>query len=223
MGSKIISFSLWGDNPKYTVGAIRNAELAKQIYPDWICRFYLGQSVPDKIVWLLEAMQNVELVHKPVDGDWTGMFWRFEPASEEDVEVMISRDTDSRLNMREKAAVEEWLKSDKRFHIMRDHPFHKFPVLGGMWGAKKGCLPNMKTMIDNFSQQNAYGTDYVFFSERVLPSLDQNDIMIHDEFFGGSPFPVKRDGLEFVGQVFDQEENFVTEHSIALQEYLKNV
>ena len=140
MGSKIISFSLWGDNPKYTVGAIRNAELAKQIYPDWICRFYLGQSVPDKIVWLLEAMQNVELVHKPVDGDWTGMFWRFEPASEEDVEVMISRDTDSRLNMREKAAVEEWLKSDKRFHIMRDHPFHKFPVLGGMWGAKKGVL-----------------------------------------------------------------------------------
>ena len=81
----------------------------------------------------------------------------------------------------------------------------------------------MKTMIDNFSQQNAYGTDYVFFSERVLPSLDQNDIMIHDEFFGGSPFPVKRDGLEFVGQVFDQEENFVTEHSIALREYLKNV
>ena len=65
------------------------------------------------------------------------MFWRFEPAGEEDVDVMISRDTDSRLNLREKFAVEEWLESDKGFHIMRDHPHHGYPVLGGMWGANK--------------------------------------------------------------------------------------
>ena len=29
--NKVISFSLWGDNPIYNVGAIRNAELAKGI------------------------------------------------------------------------------------------------------------------------------------------------------------------------------------------------
>ncbi len=33
--NKVISFSLWGDNPKYTIGAIKNAELSKTIYPDW--------------------------------------------------------------------------------------------------------------------------------------------------------------------------------------------
>ena len=27
---KVISFSLWGDNPFYNVGAIRNVELAKE-------------------------------------------------------------------------------------------------------------------------------------------------------------------------------------------------
>ena len=43
---KIIAFSLWGEKPVYNVGAIRNAELAKEIYPDWICRYYLGKSVP---------------------------------------------------------------------------------------------------------------------------------------------------------------------------------
>ena len=37
---KLITFSLWGQDPKYLVGAIRNAELASEIYPDWICRFY---------------------------------------------------------------------------------------------------------------------------------------------------------------------------------------
>jgi hypothetical protein len=47
---KIISFSLWGDNPKYTVGAIKNAELALSIYPDWICRYYIGKSTPQEII-----------------------------------------------------------------------------------------------------------------------------------------------------------------------------
>ncbi len=42
---KIISFSLWGQNPKYLTGAIRNAVLVKQIYPDWVCRFYVDNKV----------------------------------------------------------------------------------------------------------------------------------------------------------------------------------
>jgi hypothetical protein len=28
-----IAFSLWGENPKYLVGAVRNAELAPLLYP----------------------------------------------------------------------------------------------------------------------------------------------------------------------------------------------
>ena len=55
---KIISFSLWGDNPKYTIGAIKNAEIAKEIYPDWICRFYLGKSTPIEIVKDLYGRDN---------------------------------------------------------------------------------------------------------------------------------------------------------------------
>ena len=32
---KYVSFSLWGNDPFYNVGAIRNAELMPTIYPDW--------------------------------------------------------------------------------------------------------------------------------------------------------------------------------------------
>ena len=97
---KIISFSLWGDNPVYTQGAIRNAELAKEIYPDWVCRYYIGKSTPNDIVVKLQNFDNTEVIVMENDGDWTGMFWRFYPASEDDVDVMISRDCDSRLNAR---------------------------------------------------------------------------------------------------------------------------
>ena len=104
---KIIAFSLWGDQPKYTVGAIKNADLAKEIYPDWTCRFYIGQSAPADIVETLKKKDNTEIVMMDEDGDWSGMFWRFSPCSESDVEAVLSRDTDSRLSWREKSAVDE--------------------------------------------------------------------------------------------------------------------
>tara|TARA_R100000152_G_C6776061_1_gene204944 strand:+ start:1750 stop:2409 length:660 start_codon:yes stop_codon:yes gene_type:complete len=218
---KLITFSLWGQDPKYLIGAIKNAELANTIYPEWTCRFYVGKSVPHTITRKLSAFSNVQIVEKDIWGDWKGMYWRFEPASEEDVEVMISRDTDSRLNLRERAAVDEWIESDKGFHIMRDHPYHRFPVLGGMWGVKKGTVPNMKEMIKEFGGTDEYGTDYVFFAKKVLPSIHSNEIMIHDEFFGGKNFPIPRKGYEFVGQVYDQNDNIVEEHAAILRESLK--
>jgi hypothetical protein len=214
----LISFSLWGDNPKYTVGAIRNAELALEIYPEWICRFYIGSSVPSDIVTTLRNFKNVELVEKNKEGDWTSMYWRFEPAGEEDIDIMISRDTDSRVNMREKSAVDEWIESDKGFHIMRDHPAHGFHVLGGMWGAKRNTLPNIKELIDNFAQRDMYGTDYQFF-QHIFHLIDSNKI-VHDEFFDKTPFPIKRKGLEFVGEVFDEHEQNVKEHTEMLRNYL---
>ena len=219
---KIISFSLWGQDPKYLTGAIKNADLAKQIYPGWICRFYVGASVPSTVIYDLESRDNVQVVQRPEWGDWRSMYWRFEPAGEEDIDVMISRDCDSRLNLREKAAVDQWIESDKGFHIMRDHPWHQYPVLGGMWGAKKDAVPQIKQMMDAFSSEDAYGTDYIFFAQVVIPSLKPSSVMVHDPFFGGRCFPEKRPAGQFVGKVFDEHEVTVAEHEEMLTNFLAN-
>ncbi len=50
--------------------------------------------------------------------------------------MFISRDLDSRFSDRELAAVNEWLKSDKDVHTMRDHPDHGTQMLGSAWGSK---------------------------------------------------------------------------------------
>ena len=34
---KVISFSLYGNDPKYTIGMIKNVNISKELYPDWIC------------------------------------------------------------------------------------------------------------------------------------------------------------------------------------------
>ena len=215
---KIISFSLWGENPKYTIGAVRNAELAEKIYPDWMCRFYVASSVPSEIVEQLRGFKNTEIVLKDSPGDWTSMFWRFEPAGESDVDIMVSRDTDSRLSAREREAVDEWIASDKGFHIMRDHPWHKYPVLGGMWGVKKGVLSNIETLMKEFVQSDEYGTDYWFFAYKVYP-LISGDTLVHDPFFENKPFPSERKSGTFVGQVFDENEKTVEEHIRILLEH----
>ena len=209
---KVIAFSLWGEDKKYTHGAIKNADLAKTIFPDWVCRYYIGKSVPDNIISELKSRTNTELHILNESGDWTGMFWRFYAASDSFVTHMLSRDCDSRLSMREKEAVDQWLKSDKDFHLMRDHPYHSTEILGGMWGCKYPLLENMVSSIHNYKKMgNFWQVDQNFLKEVVYPEI-KNNVMVHDEFFEKTPFPSPRKGLEFVGQVFDENEDTPAEH-----------
>jgi hypothetical protein len=40
------------------------------------------------------------------------------------------------VSAREAASVAAFEQSDKAFHIIRDHPKHRIPILGGLWTAK---------------------------------------------------------------------------------------
>jgi len=214
---KCISFSLWGNNPKYTIGAIKNLELAQEIYPDWICRFYVGIDVPKNIINDIEKFSNSEIILMNEQPNWEGMFWRFYAI--EDCDVFISRDTDSRLSAREKSAVDQWIQSDKNIHIMRDHPYHNYPILGGMWGAKKPILNNIKNLIKEYKKGNFWQVDQNFLRDIVYPIV-KNDALVHDEFFEKKSFPTKRDGLNFIGQIFDENDKPVIEHQIMLKNHL---
>jgi hypothetical protein len=215
---KVISFSLWGDKPKYTVGAVRNADLALEVYPGWICRYYVGKCVPLDTVNSLIERENTEVFVMNRHGDWTSSFWRFYAASDPEVDIMLSRDTDSRLNARERAAVDDWLSGNKLFHIMRDHPFHSIEILAGMWGVRNG-IPDLKESILRYKKSDFWQIDQNFLKEEVFPAII-NNVCIHDEFFSNSPFPKSREGLEFVGQVFDENEETVREHLDALERHL---
>jgi len=201
---KIISFSLWGNHAVYVTGALRNAELAAEIYPGWTCRFYLGRDVSHELVKKLGAFPHVETVAISEPPGWRGMFWRFWPAAEADVEVLLVRDLDCRLGHREAAAVREWLGSPHGFHIIRDHPLHRTEILGGLWGVKGGVLPDLRNKIRRYKPDESFWQiDQNFLRDVVFPRI-RNHAFVHDEFFGGRPFPVPRVGAEFVGQAFDE-------------------
>lgn len=224
---KAICYSLWVDNPTYTIGAVKNADGAATLFPEWTCIFYCFQSVPPTIIEELKSRPNVLV--RMVDGEYSpfdsrGMFSRFLPADEEGVEYMMSRDTDSRLSERERLAVDEWLRSGADLHIMRDHPYHGVPMLGGMWGVKGGRLKGIAEAMEKFKPTESKGQDQAFLWGWIWEKVMRGElsVCIHDPFFQKSPFPVgakrgaENGGVWFVGQCFDENENHNSESDIAV-------
>jgi hypothetical protein len=220
----VISYSLWGNNPKYWVGAIKNIELAKKYYPGWICKFYIDSNSDVKLIdKLKDDIVDIELVDsdflgKTFNGNsrlsHQGMFWRFLTYEDTDVNYFISRDTDSRLSIREYDAVMQWMESGKAFHIMRDHPYHRAPILGGMWGAKADFLRkiDLKSKIiewNKIKQSYQLGVDQDFLGRIIYPIVKDNSFE-HSDFniyYGNKTHKFKeRENYEFIGDVFDEND-----------------
>jgi len=211
---RVISFSLWGSNPKYTIGALKNLDIAKNIFPDWECWFYVSNDVPKKIINKINSYSNAKTLNMEGAG-WEGLFWRFFPISEKSVEVCIFRDTDSRLSEREKSAVDDWINKNKKLHIMRDHERHQSLIMGGMWGFR-GTL-EIETLIEDYRKKagkDCYNLDQRFLAKKIYHKF-KNDSVIHDE--SGyclwnerhirENFPTKRKNMEFIGCVYDKNDH----------------
>lgn len=187
----IISYSLYGNNPKYTYNAIINTILAKKLYKGWICRYYIDHTVPANIVNILQSFDNVEIVKMESNNDSPSgdkMLWRFHAASDSTVAAMISRDCDSWLSFREAYSTKKWIESNKEFHIIRDHCYHSQKIMGGMWGIKRGKVPNMLDLCKEFVINNTY--DQGFLAEKIYPMI-LDSVMVHigenQRMMGGAP------------------------------------
>ena len=209
---KVISFSVYGDNPKYTIGLIRNLELIEKIYPDWVTYVYYNNTVPNEILEKVNHFHNVETFDM-TELEIPGMFWRFQPNDDKEVERFIVRDSDSRITEREKIAVEEWEKEDKVLHIMRDHPHHNYQILGGMWGMKSQTNFNMKEEFSRYTNSKELYekmTDMNFLRDVIYPKYIQNST-VHATYHGyepwakefSSPLVEKR----FIGEIINEDES----------------
>ena len=210
----IISFSLWGDSPKYLIGAVENIKLQKQLFPDWKCRFYCHSYV--ELVWInILYKEGAEVVLKDEDPvikrmDAPGMFWRFEVLNDKTIDRCIVRDTDGRLSQREKNCIKDWEKSGCEFHIIRDHVKHGTRIMGGMWGATRHFIERIDyvDLLKQFSclsYNNIYATDQEFLARMIYP-LVKETACIHDDHGhyrdekNVRKIPHLREGSHFIGE-----------------------
>ena len=203
---KVISFTLWGNAEIYLFGGLLNADIAKKEWPGWICRYYVDATeIPKLFLDELNSRDNTEIIYMNESGCQFSTLWRFYAA--EDCDVMISRDADSRLNNRDKVAVDEWITSGKDYHILRDSCQHTRPMAAGMWGVRGRVLKDIRKMVDDyreFSIRNEiydwFGVDQEFLEDIIYP-LTRGNALVHDDWtttqpiFAGeerTPMPISR-------------------------------
>jgi hypothetical protein len=191
MSKKLICYSLWGNHEFYNYGALENAIIAQTLYPGWICRYYYIDNCDNRIIEQLKKMPNVELVKMDITNDnITNMMWRFKPCFEENDVIYLCRDADSRLNIKEKLAVDDWLASNKDFHIMRDHEYHGIEIVGASWGCRNNILKPLKNDFDlALSTTNKRERDYDqdFLKDVIYPKI-KNNLMVHASHHKIEPF-----------------------------------
>lgn len=218
---RIISFSLWGSNRGYCIGAVRNAERAPKFYPGWVCRFYCDPLVPETYRKQLLDL-GCEIVDKPKSDDFLGLYWRFEPMYDDgEAERFIVRDTDSLINAREADAVSEWVESGLPFHVMRDNPSHNVAVMGGMWGARCGMVPHFQLIMSKWIEAipadtrnprgRYHGSDQIFLEHYLWAYMERAHLAhIGCESVRRTPYDqpfrvaLKRDG--YVGMVYSMDD-----------------
>jgi len=212
---KVISFCIYGDKYKYTIGLIKNIEIINSKYPEWKIHIYYFD-IPEYIFDILKKQKNcIFLPCKHKGYKWEGMFWRFYPI-ESDIDIMLSRDADSRITDREMNLVEEWIKSDKTFHIIRDHMAHRIEILGGTWGCKvrqfnerykiKPIDEYLKFYYSKFQKNVEKQPDQYFLKENIYP-LIKNDNMSHISFeflrYSKEDIKINKCEKNFIGKDID--------------------
>jgi len=196
---KIISFSLYGNDPKYTFGALCNAELRKEIYPDWICRFYCGTSVPQEIIENLLNYSNTEVIMMDETQKYSFRMWRYLPMIDKEVSIFLSRDADSRLSFREKKCVDIFIESDSLIHSIQDN-FNHPDFMAGMWAMKKSIDIDLIRLFEEWGEEKTYDSDQLFLREKIVPLFGDKKL-IHCSTFDKT-FPNVDETNHFVGEVF---------------------
>jgi len=205
---KLISISIYGDAPMYLQGAIENAKLRSSIYPDWDMIIYCENKTDPTVIEQLQDLGcRVEKMGR--NRVHSGMLWRFLPGWNPRNTYVIFRDSDSRFNPREAAAVEEWLSLGHGAHCMHDHPHHaSLPLFGGMWGVRGGILQGQCPFKKQFGQRVPRVGDMRLLQKHVLPIISKS-LLRHssvDATRWGEclPFPEHEPWDGFVGQQYNE-------------------
>lgn len=195
---KVFSFCLYGTQPHYYTGLLDNIDIIQKYYPDFTIFVYLGECDPS---WVLPESVTVVKTGKagPIN-----MLFRYKPLHF--AEIGFVRDTDSRITERDRWCIDEFLKSNYSYHIIRDHVWHKSKIMGGLFGWKE----NYELQFDE-NHPSGYGYDEGVLSETFYPAI-RDKTLVHTNINGYLKEHTERiqipqtNPFDFVGNVYKQGE-----------------
>lgn len=178
---KIISYTIFGEEEFYRKGLKANIDIAKTLFTDWTVRVYCCSKLPKDFIKSIDK-PNVEIIIKKQEYNYHGLLWRLLPM-QENHDVVIVRDVDTRLFQRDKNLVDDWLETPHKYHICRDNIGSNQPILAGLWGGKKPDLPIQKTWdkwVKNENPKGIFLWDQGYLKKYIYPRL-LSDLVVYTE------------------------------------------
>ncbi len=168
------SFCLYGPyTDKYYRGMLENIQIIHEHFPTWKILLYGTKEATDYIHAL---HSDVEIHETPYQGVENTLY-RFLPVNDTRFDIVCVRDTDSRIHERDRWCIAEFLKRPSRVYTIRDHPWHKYRMMCGLWGCKR--LPNTILQgIEGFIQNpTGYTTDASFLESKVYSNVKKDMVV----------------------------------------------
>lgn len=200
-----VSFSLFGTKPHYLKGLRKNASVLQDIYPDSTMIIHTDQ--PETVK---SKVPHADIVEYPVSETFEGCFWRFLSYNDDRFDAVLFRDADSVVNVREAAAVQDWLSRDLPLYASLDHIAHykgEWPVMAGMWGARKEGIPfDFNYLVKWWLEKKApfkYTSDQWFLRRYIWPLIASGDGVLYSKNISsrwrGEKWPKHKKYDSFVG------------------------
>jgi tetratricopeptide (TPR) repeat protein len=212
---KIISYSVWGKQKAYLLGAAINIDLGKKLFPGWISRIYTSASIGEEMLNLYHQLGAEVVLADELLPRVPPYFWRFMAASSPDTRYFLCRDADNRISQEEVGLVDEWLASEKKFHVIRNHILHDDLILAGMWGGTSSPDLDMASLIDAYFNgriTNKYGHDQIFLGRSVWPIV-RRSVHVHDLYYWLPGVKSHKHGYQFDFSVGHQNEDQVLQEA----------
>jgi hypothetical protein len=213
----VISFCLYGPyNKKYYKGLLENLQIINKKLPTFYIYISFGNDIDKSIIEDIKMYKNIIYKIYDLTGDKIKSF-RFIPLDNGKIDILFSRDIDSRINKRDLWCINDFIKSKYLVHIIRDHKNHTFPIMAGMVGFRKEFLKHINSFTDIIKLYEnitfSYLTDQIILANNIYKKYINSDIFLthssknifNENNFVQIPLLVNKE--TFIGQVIEYDDN----------------
>ena len=166
------SFCLYGGyTDKYYRGLLENIDLVRKHFPGWAIEIYASPQAEEYL-----RARNIDVYETHREGAVNTLF-RFLSVYDCHYDVVCVRDTDSRIHARDMWCIDNFLASSKCTYTIRDHAWHRYPIMAGLWGCRPLPYEGRGTLIEYIQTANDYyGVDADFLKKHVY---DPDNLVVY--------------------------------------------
>lgn len=153
-----ISFCLYGQyTDKYYRGLMENVDIIRRHYPTWDIHVY---AAPEAVEFV-SGLVGVTCIPTGQTGI-VNTLYRFLSTLDSRYSIVCVRDTDSRMHDRDRRCIRQFLASEYMVYTIRDHPWHRYRLMAGLWGTKRNANVFTRDQFYDYYNTHSSSASYVF-------------------------------------------------------------